>query len=139
MKKLLPLLGALALPLAGLAQTAPRPLNLADLNRMRDVADPNLSPDGAWVAYTVSRVDTATDKRDADVWMARTDGSQNLRVTTSPAGESKPRFSPDGKYLSFVSGRGQDDGGDAQLWLLNRAGGEAEKVTKIKGSVSDYV
>ena len=75
MKKLLPLLAALALPLAGLAQTAPRPLNLTDLTRMRDVADPNLSPDGAWVAYTVSRVDTTTDKRDADVWMARTDGS----------------------------------------------------------------
>ncbi|AMJ65356.1 S9 family peptidase [Hymenobacter sp. PAMC 26628] len=142
MKNVLPLLAALALPpLAAGAQTAPapRPLSLRDLAQMRDVADPNLSPDGAWVAYTVARVDTATDKRDADIWMARTDGSQNLRVTTNPASESKPRFSPDGKYLSFVSSRGEDDGGNAQLWLLNRAGGEAEKVTKLKGSVSDYV
>ncbi|MFD1467062.1 S9 family peptidase [Hymenobacter caeli] len=142
MKNLLPLLAALALPpLAAGAQTAPapRPLNLRDLAQLRDVADPNLSPDGAWVAYTVARVDTATDKRDADIWMARTDGSQNLRITTNPASESKPRFSPDGKYLSFVSSRGEDDGGNAQLWLLNRAGGEAEKVTKLKGSVSDYV
>lgn len=134
------LLAALALPLAALAQTtpAPRPLALTDLARMRDVADPNLSPDGAWVAYTVTRVDTATDKRDADVWMARTDGSQNLRITTNPASETRPRFSPDGKYLSFLSGRNEDDG-NAQLWLLNRAGGEAEKVTKLKGSVSDYI
>ncbi|MDJ0365193.1 S9 family peptidase [Hymenobacter sp. H14-R3] len=139
MKTLLPILVALALPLATLAQTAPRPLNLSDLARLRDVADPNLSPDGAWVAYTVTRVDTATDKRDADVWMARLDGSQNLRLTTNPASETKPRFSPDGKYLSFVSSRNEDDGGNAQLWLLNRAGGEAEKVTKLKGSVSDYV
>jgi len=138
MKNLLPFLAVLGLPLASLAQTAPRPLNLTDLARMRDVADPNLSPDGAWVAYTVTRVDTATDKRDADVWMARTDGSQNLRVTTNPASESRPRFSPDGKYLSFLSGRNEDDG-NAQLWLLNRAGGEAEKVTKLKGSVSDYI
>lgn len=106
MQKLLPLLAALVLPLASLAQTAPRPLNLTDLNRLRDVADPSLSPDGAWVAYTVSRVDTTTDKRDADVWMARTDGSQNLHVTTNPSGETRPRFSPDGKYLSFLSGRG---------------------------------
>ena len=142
MKKILTLRGALALPALALhAQTtvAPRPLNLRDLARMRDVADPQLSPDGAWVAYTVTRADSATDKRDADVWMARTDGTQNLRVTTAPASETKPRFSPDGKYLSFVSSRGEEDGGDAQLWLLNRAGGEAEKVTKLKGSVSDYV
>ena len=140
MKKAFTLLAALGLPLtATQAQTAPRPLQLSDLSRMRDVADPQLSPDGAWVAYTVTRADSATDKRDADVWMARTDGSQNLRVTTAPASEAKPRFSPDGKYLSFVSSRGEDDGGDAQLWLLNRAGGEAEKVTKLKGSVSDYV
>ena len=140
MQKKLTLLAALALCAQALhAQTAPRPLNLSDLGRLRDVADPQLSPDGAWVAYTVTRPDTATDKRDADVWMARTDGSQNLRVTTSPASEAKPRFSPDGKYLSFVSGRGEADGADAQLWLLNRAGGEAEKVTKLKGSVSDYV
>jgi len=142
MQKNLTLLAALALGAPTLhAQTspAPRPLNLRDLARLRDVADPQLAPDGAWVAYTVTRPDTAADKRDADVWMARTDGSQNLRVTTSPASEAKPRFSPDGRYLSFVSSRGEADGADAQLWLLNRAGGEAEKVTKLKGSVSDYV
>ena len=142
MKKTLTFCGALALSTLALhAQTpvAPRLLNLRDLAQLRDVADPQLAPDGAWVAYTVTRIDTATDKRNADVWMARFDGSQNLRVTTSPASESKPRFSPDGKYLSFVSSRGEEEGGDAQLWLLNRAGGEAEKVTKLKGSVSDYV
>ena len=142
MKKTLTLLAALALSSRALyAQTtpAPRPLSLRDLAQLRDVADPQLAPDGTWVAYTVTRPDTAADKRDVDVWMARTDGSQNLRITTSPASEAKPRFSPDGKYLSFVSSRGEAEGGDAQLWLLNRAGGEAEKVTKIKGSVADYV
>ena len=86
MKTAFTLLVALALPLTALrAQPAPRPLQLSDLSRLRDVADPQLSPDGAWVAYTVTRADSATDKRDADVWMARTDGSQNLRVTTAPA------------------------------------------------------
>jgi dipeptidyl aminopeptidase/acylaminoacyl peptidase len=142
MRSLLPLLsGIFLLPLASYAQSgaSARPLALRDLTSMRDVADPQLAPDGAWVAYTVSRVDSAADKRDADVWMARTNGSQNLRVTTSPASESRPRFSPDGKFLSFISSRNEDDGGNAQLWLLNRAGGEAEKVTKLKGSVSDYV
>lgn len=145
MRKTLIFLAAFGLPLALNAQialtasTVPRPLTLRDLARLRDVADPQLAPDGAWVAYTVTRPDTVADKRDADVWMARTDGSQNLRITTSPANETKPRFSPDGKYLSFVSSRGEAEGADAQLWLLNRAGGEAEKVTKLRGSVSDYV
>ena len=115
-------------------------MSLRDLTRLRDVADPQLAPDGQWVAYTVTRADSATDRRDADIWMARADGSQNLRVTTSPASETRPRFSPDGRYLSFISSRGEPEGGggEAQLWLLNRAGGEAEKVTKLKGSVSDY-
>jgi dipeptidyl aminopeptidase/acylaminoacyl peptidase len=141
MKRFLPVFGGLLLlPLASYAQGASgRPLSLRDLTQVRDVADPQLAPDGAWVAYTVTRVDTAADKRDADVWMARTDGSQNLRITTSQASESQPRFSPDSKYLSFISSRNEDDGGNAQLWLLNRAGGEAEKVTKLKGSVSEYV
>jgi Tol biopolymer transport system component len=88
MRSLLPLLsGMILLPLASYAQSgAPaRSLALRDLTSMRDVADPQLAPDGTWVAYTVSRVDSAADKRDADVWMARTDGSQNLRVTTKQA------------------------------------------------------
>ncbi len=138
MKKLLLLLSTL-LPLAGAAQqVAPHPLTARDLQQLRDVKDAHFSPDGQWVTYVVSRPDTATDKNNADVWMARYDGSQNLRVTTSPDNETSPRFSPDGQYLSFLSSRGEGEEGQAQLWLLNRRGGEAEKVTKFKGSVQDY-
>ena len=61
-------LTALALPLTALrAQPAPRPLQLSDLSRLRVVADPQLSLDGAWVTYTVTRADSVTNKRDADV------------------------------------------------------------------------
>ncbi|QDA59551.1 S9 family peptidase [Hymenobacter jejuensis] len=142
MKKTITLVAGLALLApAALAQApAKRPLQLSDLAQMRDVSDAQISPDGNWVAYTVAMADTAADKRNADIWMAKWDGSQNLRITTSKDSESKPRFSPDGKYLSFVSSRGESaEDGQAQLWLLNRAGGEAEKVTKLKGSISDYV
>ena len=60
-------LAALALPLTALrAQPAPRPLQLSHLSRLRVVAAPQLSLDGAWVAYTVTRADLATNKRDAD-------------------------------------------------------------------------
>src|SRR3712207_2755830 len=90
---------ALALPLA--AQTSPsaarRPIRANDLYRLREVRDPQLSPDGAWVAYSVSAVDSAKDKSDSDVWMTSWDGSHTVRLTSSPESESSPRWSPDGQ------------------------------------------
>ncbi|HJQ18827.1 MAG TPA: S9 family peptidase [Gemmatimonadaceae bacterium] len=119
------------------AQSAsPRPIRATDLYRLRSVNDPQLSPDGAWVAYTVSSVDSAKDKTDTDVWMVSWDGSQNIRLTSSPDGESSPRWSPDGRYLAFVSGRQEGKGG--QIWLLDRRGGEAQRLTQVKGGVSGY-
>jgi dipeptidyl aminopeptidase/acylaminoacyl peptidase len=116
-----------------------RPLNVDDLSNLKEVRDPQRSPDGKWVAYTVARAIKDTDKNDTDVWMASWDGQQQIHVTSTPEGESSPRWSPDGKYLSFLSSR-QDakDSKDAQVWVMNRAGGEAIKVTSIKGGVSDY-
>jgi dipeptidyl aminopeptidase/acylaminoacyl peptidase len=127
-------------PLVAHAQTARRALTLDDHSRLLAVGDPQRSPDGQWVAYTVTTVDAEKDKRDTDVWMIRWDGSDQIRVTSSPDNESQPRWSPDGKYLSFVASRGTEDekkkGG--QVWLLNRSGGEAQKLTDVKGGVSDY-
>ena len=61
-------LAALALPFTALrTQPAPRPLQLSDLSRLRVVADPQFSLDGAWVAYTVTQTDLVINKRDADV------------------------------------------------------------------------
>jgi dipeptidyl aminopeptidase/acylaminoacyl peptidase len=113
-----------------------RPLSVDDLFNLKEVRDPQRSPDGKWVAYTVARAIKDTDKNDTDVWMASWDGRQQIQVTSTPEGESSPRWSPDGKYLAFLSARQGAKG--AQIWLLNRAGGEASKLTEIKGGVSDY-
>jgi dipeptidyl aminopeptidase/acylaminoacyl peptidase len=113
-----------------------RPIRVGDLYRLRDVRDPQLSPDAAWVAYTVSAVDSAKDKSDSDVWMTSWDGSQSIRLTSSPENESAPRWSPDGRYLAFLSGR--QEGKGAQLWLLDRRGGEAQRVSQIRGGISEY-
>jgi dipeptidyl aminopeptidase/acylaminoacyl peptidase len=118
---------------------ARRLLTLADLDRVLGVDDPQVSPDGQWVAYTVTKVDVAADKDDTDVWMTSWDGARSVRLTSSPDSEEKPRFSPDGRYLSFLSDRGsKKDEETAQLWLLDRAGGEAEKVTEVEGGIDDY-
>ncbi len=118
------------------AQNAPRPLRSSDLYRLRTVNDPQLSPDGGWVAFTVSTSDSARDRNDSDVWMVSWDGQQTIRVTSTSDGESSPRWSPDGRYLAFVSGR--QDGKGGQLWLLDRRGGEGQRVTNIRGGISDY-
>ncbi len=116
---------------------AQRAVDARDLLRIREVSDPQLSPDGAWVAYTVTTSDTVTDKRDSDVWMSRWDGKRSLRLTYSKTEERSPRWSPDGRYLAFLSSR-EDPREEDQVWLLDRTGGEAERVTDLPGGVSDF-
>lgn len=134
----LALVAAAGLTAPAAAQTR-RPISLDDHSRLVAVADPQRSPDGQWVAYTVSTIDAEKDKRNTDIWMVKWDGTEQLQLTSSPDNEGTPRWSPDGKYLAFVASRGTEDekkkGG--QIWLLNRAGGEAQKVSDVKGGVSD--
>lgn len=120
------------------AQNAPRAIKLEDMHAFHDVRDPQLSPDGKWVAYTVSSVDVKADKSDTDVWMASWDGKQQLRMTSSPDGENAPRWSPDGRYLSFLSGRTGGKSRGSQVWVLDRQGGEAQQLTDVKGRLSSY-
>ena len=112
-----------------------RPLRFDDVFALKEVGDPRLSPDGAWVAYTVRSMDPKADESDVDVYMVPFAGGDALRLTTSKKPESRPRFSPDGRTLAFLSGR---EGKKAQVWLLDRRGGEAVKLTDYKGGVSSF-
>jgi dipeptidyl aminopeptidase/acylaminoacyl peptidase len=128
---------ALACLAPSLVLAQKRPLNVDDIYNLRDVRDPQRSPDGKWVAFVVGRAIKDTDKNDSDVWMASWDGTQEIQLTSSPDSESTPRWSPDNKYLAFLSSRQGAKGG--QVWLMNRSGGEAIKQTDVKGGVSDFV
>ena len=69
--------------------------------------------------------------------MINWEGTESVKLTASPDGESRPRWSPDGKYLTFLSSR--YDTKSSQLWKMDRRGGEAEKLTELKYSIGDYV
>lgn len=114
-----------------------RLLTADDINALHEVSDPHLSPDGAWVAYAVRTSDLEQDERVTHLWMSSWDGRQALQLTNSKEGENTPRWSPDGRYLSFLSARDGKDGPE-QLWLMNRTGGEAQVLTSFKGDVLDY-
>ncbi|MFN3851579.1 MAG: S9 family peptidase [Spirosomataceae bacterium] len=135
MKKLLLL--ALIASFSNTYSQTKRPLKPSDVFRLQNIGDPQISPEGNWVAYTLSSVDSVKNRRNSDLWMVSWDGKESIQLTHTPDGESQPRWSPDGKYLSFVSSRNGLT--SSQIWVMDRRGGEAKQLTDLKkGDLTDY-
>src|SRR5205807_456718 len=104
---------------------------LDDLYRLPFVSDPQLSPDGARVAFVVTTADRERDANSSRIWIVATDGSEPAREFTSGDSDNSPRWSPDGRRLAFVATRSAADGGKPQFWLLPADGGEARVLTTV--------
>jgi dipeptidyl aminopeptidase/acylaminoacyl peptidase len=126
---------ALLACLAPLVAQAGRALEPSDWYRFQDVSDLAMSPDGSAIAYLVTTFDKESDESRSALWMADWAGTHSVQLTRGES-VSVPRFSPDGRYVSFLSAR--PAGGKTQLWVLDRRGGEPRQLSHVSGELSGY-
>lgn len=125
-----------ALLLAPWPLAAAEPFSAEDLVSMARLSDPRPSPDGQWIAYVLRETDLDADRGRNDLWLVSAEGGEPRRLTSDPAGDWSPRWSPDGKHLYFLSTRS----GSPQVWRLPVSGdGDAEQVTHLPVGVGLFV
>ena len=122
---------ALCAPIVLTAQTAKRPLTIDDLLKVRRVGDPQLSPDGKWIAYQISDPDKAANRSRTQIYLVATAGGEPVQLTTGDTSASTPRWSPDGKRIAFVRG--------GQIHTMDARGGDIKQVTTISTGAGDPV
>lgn len=120
--------------IASLSYAQPqRPLAVDDYFALKTVSGPRVSPDGMWVAYEQSFKDKSKDKSRSNIYMVPASGGSPVQATSSGDDES-PAWSPDNRFLAFLSSRS----GESQVYLLNRAGGEAYPITDVSQGVESF-
>ena len=113
-----------------------RALEADDAFLVKSVGSPRISPDGAWVAYTVATTDPEEEERSTRLWMVPAEGGDPLPMTREETSVGSPAWSPDGRWLTFTASIGED--AETQVWALDRRGGEARALTEVKQGVQGY-
>ena len=114
---------------------AARPIAFDDFIRIKRVTDLQLSPDGSSIAYVVTVMDKAANRGASDIWLVPARGGEPRRLTSSPAADMNPRWSPDGRTIAFISTRS----GSPQVWKIDPNGGEAVQLTRISTGTSGVI
>src|SRR6185503_16456546 len=107
-----------------------QPLTHETMWLMKRVSAPAISPDGKWVVFSVTEPSYDSKDQVADLWIAPSDGSAKPRkLTGMKAGESGPSWSPDSRRVAFSAKRDADE--QNQIYILDLAGGEAQRITNL--------
>ncbi|MHC4402125.1 MAG: LpqB family beta-propeller domain-containing protein [Planctomycetota bacterium] len=114
---------------------ATHPFSVHDMLAMARISEPQVSPDGGRIVFTVRTTDLEENKGRTDLWLVRADGTGPRRLTSHPAGDHSPRWTPDGKAVLFISGRS----GSSQVWRIPIDGGEAGQVTSLPLDVANLI
>jgi dipeptidyl aminopeptidase/acylaminoacyl peptidase len=94
-----------------------------------------LSPDGKWVAYTVSYGDFKQDTFTTQIWLVQVDTGRALQLTRGEKSSGNPRWSPDSAWLAFTSNRLEDKN---QIFVISPAGGEAMQLTRSETPIANF-
>ena len=127
-------LGALVV-MSGLLRAQARPFAVQDLVALERVSEPAVARDGSRIAFTVSSLDEAANRRRTDLWLVQADGTGLRQLTTHEASDTSPVWSRDARSVFFLSSRN----GSSQVWRVAAEGGEPEQVTKLPLDVGSFV
>ncbi|HEX8178317.1 MAG TPA: S9 family peptidase [Pyrinomonadaceae bacterium] len=116
---------------AVVAQPARRAMTVDELLQVQRVGDPQLSPDGKWIAYSISVPDRAANRSRTQVYLVAVAGGEPKALTSGESSASTPRWSPDGRRIAFVTG--------GQIWTMDAAGGDRKQVTSISTGAGDPI
>ena len=119
-----------------IGQQTQKALAIEDILNLKRISEVQISPDGKWVAYTVSELDMKKDKSLRRIYIIPRNGGEPIAITGKDYSASQPRWSPDNKYLSFLASKKKGD--KTQVWMSNRLGGDAEVLTNIPQGLSSH-
>jgi len=128
-----------------------RLITIEDLYQVKFLSRPRISPDSKQVAYVVTTIDGQKHEYRSAIWLSAADGGEARRFTAESAHTGDPTWSPDGRWLAFVSDREGDAAdtkqkdqkkqgkGKPQIWLIPTDGGEARQLTSMEHGASSPV